>query len=86
VITNKSLVQPMADDMARRFAAGVGTHYDFKARQQGYIVVRDEAGNEQKVGLMALSVGILTSDEGPFTDIREITEAATAKRRERSRP
>ena len=82
IITDKSLVRPMVEDLKRRFSEGIGTHYDFKARQQGYIVVHDEAGNERKVGLMELAVGAITSDDGPFTDIREITEAAAAARRE----
>ncbi len=82
IVTDKNLVRPMVEDLKRRFSEGVGTHYDFKARQQGYIVVRDEAGNERKVGLMELAIGALTSDDGPFTDIREITEAAAAARRE----
>ncbi|HEY75992.1 MAG TPA: response regulator [Thermoflexia bacterium] len=86
VITEKSLVEPLVKDLERRFSEGVGTHYDFKARQQGYIVVRDDEGNERKVGLMSLAIGVVTSDDGPFTDIREITEAAAAARREGRRP
>ncbi len=86
VITEKSLVEPLVRDMERRFVEGIGAHYDFKARQQGYIVVRDDEGNERKVGLMNLAIGVITSDDGPFTDIREITEAAAAARREGRRP
>ncbi len=86
IITEKSLVEPLVKDLEKRFSEGVGTHYDFKARQQGYIVVRDDEGNERKVGLMSLAIGVITSDDGPFTDIREITEAAAAARREGRRP
>ncbi len=83
IITTEELVKPMKEDLIKRFAEGVGTHYDFKARQQGYIVVRDEQGNEQKIGLMELAVGVITYRDGPFSDIREITELAAAARRER---
>ncbi|HIE39476.1 MAG TPA: response regulator [Anaerolineales bacterium] len=86
VITHRSLVRPMVEELDRRFSEGIGTHYDFKARQQGYIVVQDDAGNERKVGLMELTIGVITSADGPFTDIREITEAAAAARREGRRP
>ena len=82
VITRKDLVRSMIADLTHRFTEGVGTHYDFKARQQGYIVVRDDGGQERKVELMRLAVGFVTSDDGPFTDIREITEAAAAARRD----
>ena len=85
IITSRDLVKPMADDLTRRFSAGVGTHYDFKARQQGYIVVKGDNGQETKIGLMELAIGILLDTDGPFTDIREITEAAAAARREQSR-
>ena len=85
IITRANLVKPLTEDLQRRFAAGVGTHYDFKARQQGYIIVQDDEGNERKVGLMELAVGTITDQDGPFTDIREITEAAASARRERSR-
>jgi len=85
IITRSDLAKPIADDLRRRFSEGVGTHYDFKARQQGYIVVQDEEGHERKVGLMELVIGMVTSDDGPFTDIREITEAAATARRRESR-
>lgn len=86
VITREELIRPMAQEMARRFSEGIVTHYDFKTRQQGYLVIRDDQGNEQRVGLMELAIGAISSDDGPFTDIREITEAAAAARRERRLP
>lgn len=86
VITRKELIRPMVQDMTRRFSEGVVTHYDFKTRQQGYLVIRDDQGNEQRVGLMELAIGAISIDDGPFTDIREITEAAAAARRERRLP
>jgi PleD family two-component response regulator len=86
VITRKELIRPMVQDLTRRFSEGIVTHYDFKTRQQGYLLIRDDQGSEQRVGLMELVVGAITSDDGPFTDIREITEAAAAARRERRLP
>jgi PleD family two-component response regulator len=81
IITEKERARPIAEGLKRRFSEGVGTHYDFKARQQGYIVVHDDEGNDREVDFMELAVGIVTSDDGPFTDIREITEDAAAARR-----
>ncbi len=82
VVTTRELVRPMVQDLKQRFDEGVGTHYDWQTRQQGYLVVRDEKGNEQRVDLMRLAVGVVTADDGPFADIREITEAAAAARKE----
>lgn len=86
MITRKELVRPIVQDMTRRFSEGILTHYDFKTRQQGYLLLRDDEGKEQRVGLMELAVGAISSEDGPFTDIREITEAAAAARRERRLP
>lgn len=86
MITRKELVRPIVQDMTRRFSEGILTHYDFKTRQQGYLLLRNDEGKEQRVGLMELAVGAISSEDGPFTDIREITEAAAAARRERRLP
>jgi len=82
VITNKDLAVPMAKEIEHRFDTEVGTHYDWQSREQGYLIVRDEAGNETKTDLMKLSVGVVMADDGPFVDIREITEASASARRE----
>ncbi len=81
VITKKALVEPLKAELMRRFEENVGTHYDFMTRMQGYLVVKHDDGQEEHVPLMSLAIGTLTSDDGPFTDIREITEAAAEVRR-----
>jgi len=81
IITAKELTEPIAEDIKRRFDTDVGAHYDWTTRQQGYLTVRDEAGNETEVDLMNCSVGLVTADDGPFADIREITEVAASTRR-----
>jgi PleD family two-component response regulator len=82
VMTTKELVKPMVQELKQRFSEGVGTHYDWKTREDGYLTVRDEQGNEKKVDLMRLAIGVVTADQGPFADIREITETAAIARRE----
>lgn len=81
VVTQKDLVPSIRAEIIERFAAKGGTHYDFMTRSQGYLVVHDDSGNEVQVPLMSLQVGTLTVDDGPFTDIREVTEVAAEKRR-----
>ena len=73
VITEKGLVVSIVEDLHQRFDAEIGTHYDWQAREQG-------------VNLMSLAIGTVTSDEGPFYDIRETTEAAASARREGQAP
>jgi diguanylate cyclase (GGDEF)-like protein len=85
VITKRKRANRMAEELEERFSSRVGTHYDWQARERGYLIVEDEHGDEVKAGLMTLSVGVITSEDGPFADIREITEAAASARREDAR-
>ncbi len=82
IITRKELVDPLRTEIAHRFAENVGTHYDFMTRMQGYLAIKDDDGKEEHVPLMTLQIGALTVEDGPFTDIREITEAAAEARRQ----
>ena len=68
VIAEKGVVNAIVKDLQERFDAEVGTHYPYQVRQQG-------------VELMKLSIGVVTAEDGPFYDIREITEAASNARR-----
>ncbi len=81
VISRASRAEALRDGIVRRFNKDVGTHYDFMTRMQGYLVTKDDEGNESHSPLMSLAIGILTAEDGPFTDIREITEAAAEARR-----
>lgn len=82
VIAGKEMVAPIVEDLQQRFNAEIGTHYDWHVRQQGYLTVRDSEASETKVDLMSLFIGVVTVDDGPFYDIREITEAAASARRD----
>ncbi|MGC9521025.1 MAG: response regulator [Anaerolineae bacterium] len=81
LIAAASNVAPMRETIVAEFEKNVGTHYDFMTRMQGYLVVEGADGEETQTPLMSLRVGTLTADDGPFTDIREITEAAAEARR-----
>jgi len=82
VITTARRTQAIKGKVTDRFATEVGTFYNFKHREQGYITVQDPDRHEKQVPLMTLAVGVITQDEGPFADIREITERAAEARRE----
>jgi PleD family two-component response regulator len=85
VITERKRVGRVANELEERFSARVGTHYDWQARERGYLIVENEHGDEVEADLMTLAVGVITSEDGPFADIREITEAAASARREGAR-
>jgi PleD family two-component response regulator len=86
IIVQGDRARPIADALVKRFNQEVGAHYDFRARQQGYIAYKDKDGREQRTPLMTMAVGMISPDDQQFTDIREITEAAAdARRRSMSR-
>lgn len=81
IITLTDKATALAEALAKRFNAEVGTHYDFVARQRGYVTYRDRMGQEQRAPLMTMAIGLISSNTQEFTDIREITEAAAEARR-----
>jgi len=81
IITLNDKATALAEALAKRFNAEVGTHYDFVARQRGYVTYRDRMGQEQRAPLMTMAIGLISSNTQEFTDIREITEAAAEARR-----
>lgn len=85
-------MQQLLDRILTRFDEEIGLHYNFKHREQGYIEVTDDTGSQRKLPLMSLSAGVLSSQDGPFYDIRELGEIleevrlrAAAEAREQSR-
>jgi len=50
IITQGDRVTAMAEALTKRFDAEVGTHYDFKSRQQGFVVYtgQDEKNSTQR--------------------------------------
>jgi DNA-binding response OmpR family regulator len=77
VITSTPDQMPaIVNKLCERFDAEIGLHYNFKDRRNGHLIVQDETGNPRQVPLMSLSLGVLTSNNGPFYDIRELSETA----------
>jgi len=83
LITTTEKAEALRQRLVKRFQAEVGTFYSFREKEKGFMMVQDADGNERKVPLMSLAVGVVP--EGPFTDIREITEAASTARRDSKR-
>lgn len=73
-------IKAMCERLAARFDEEVGLHYNYKHRKQGYIEVTDDEGSTRQIPLMSLAIGVLTSQDGPFYDIRELSETAEETR------
>ena len=80
IISTEDAAPVIKQHLKERFSEEVLTHYNFIDRQQGYIV-SETSGSPTNVPFMTLSVGIISPNDQPFADIREITELAAEARR-----
>ena len=81
LITTEERAAGIADMVTQRFNQEIGSHYSFKDRERGYILVKDADGKERQAQLMKLCAGTILAKDNEFTDIREITEVAAEARR-----
>ena len=73
-------IKAICDRLIERFDTDIGLHYNYIDRKRGGIQVPDERGQPKVVPLMALAIGVLASQDGPFYDIRELSETAAETR------
>jgi GGDEF domain-containing protein len=81
IITPISKAPGLKEAIQKRFDAEVATFYSFRDRENGYLALKDGSGKEVRAALMTLAAGIITHQDGPFSDIRQITEIAAEVRR-----
>lgn len=73
MITSPGALSELRAELRRRFDDGIKSHYSFREREQGFLVLRNSDGSETRVDLMTLVVRTTTSEDGPFSDIRELS-------------
>lgn len=82
VITTEEKATALAEATTKRFNQDIASHYSFKDRERGYIVVKDADGNDRQSPLMKLCIGVVLATNQDFTDIREVTEVSAEARRQ----
>jgi PleD family two-component response regulator len=81
LITSRNTAPAICKELKKRFDEEILAHHNFLDRQQGYIQVSRDINSSEKKPLMNLSIGVVSSSQHQFTDIREITELAAEARR-----
>jgi len=81
VITAPEREAAIRERISSRFNSEVRSFYNFKDRERGHLLFKDDTGREKRVNLMSLAVGVVQGGAGRFSDIREITEVASDARR-----
>ncbi len=81
IITRVARSTDVTEQIIKKFNETIPTHYNFMDRQQGYILAKNEKGEQIKYPLMTISIGAVSPKTHQFSDIREITELAAEARR-----
>ena len=81
IISTPDAAHRIQKELAERFGAEVGSFYNLKDRERGYIEIGGGEDGPRQAELMSLAIGLVHHDSAPFADIREITEVAAEARR-----
>lgn len=84
IITSTEAAIQIKQELKKRFADEVLSHYSFIDRQQGFIMAPDDDGKMEKTPMMTIAMGVVSPKTHIFADIREITELAAEERRQDS--
>ena len=81
VITTPAVAPIVCQTVTQRFNQESDVFYPFPIREAGKVAYEDIDGVTQEAPLMKLAVGVVSSEDGPFADIVQITEDAAENRR-----
>jgi PleD family two-component response regulator len=87
IITTPEAASTICRVVTQRFTQESEVFYPFRMREAGKVSYQDIDGEVKEADFMSLIVGVVSSSEGPFADIVQITEdAADNRRRNRGCP
>ena len=89
VVTTLKVVDRFCQKIIEEFEKVASSFYNEADRKNGYIITKDRKGNEEKVPLLSISIGVVTNEHRKIDHIAQIGEIgaelkALAKRSERS--
>lgn len=73
-ICDDDVADTVAQKIIEAFGASAPTFYNEEDRQAGFILGKDRQGNETKVGLMSISIGIVSNRESGIAHVAQIGE------------
>ncbi len=81
IITTPEVAPAICNKVTKRFDSENNVFYPFRFRDAGKVSYQDIDGVDREADFMKLVVGVVSSDQGPFADIVQITEDAADDRR-----
>ena len=73
-IVDDAVADTACGQIIKEFDAKVPSFYSPEDRKRGYIISKDRQGKEQKFGLLAISIGIVSNAHQPITHVAQISE------------
>jgi CheY-like chemotaxis protein len=81
VITTPEAAPLICKTIINRFNSESEVFYPFRMREAGKIIYRDIDDVQRQADFMKVVVGVVSSEDGPYADIMQITEDAAENRR-----
>jgi CheY-like chemotaxis protein len=81
IITTPESAPAICKAVTQRFDSECNVFYPFRFREAGKVTFEDIDGETKEADFMKLVVGVVSSEQGPFADIVQITEDAADDRR-----
>ena len=72
VVATPERADAICQDIIRQFDATIPTLYDEEDRAKGFLLHTDRQGNPLKVGLLTISIAVVTNLERPLTHLGQI--------------
>ncbi len=73
-IVADAVADKVCEEIIKEFDTKVPSFYPPEDRKQGYIISKDRQGHEQKFGLLAISIGVVSNAHQPITHVAQISE------------
>ncbi len=73
-IAGDDIIDDICKDIIEEFDKKVSSFYSKQDYERGYIIAKDRLGNEQKFGLLSVSIGIVSTASQNITHIAQIAE------------
>jgi len=74
VITTPEKADNICEQIIEQFKQVSPSFYNEEDRKRGYIIARDRKGNEEKVSLLSISIGVVTNETRKISHVAEIGE------------
>ena len=73
-ITDDFIIDEICQKIIDEFDAKVPSFYNKSDKKAGYVIGKDRQGNEQKIGLLSVSIGIVSNSTHKITHVAQIAE------------